>query len=186
MPTTMQQKGGSSRFFMTVCYSYCGEIWVSYQLDLACFPAFAGQRQLVTYRYTVTQVPHRKQWVAKTSTTSLHLLSYSWGRWRFTFALLFIICCHLFSFLQRCSILVWWRRCLVETHQPPFFSHFLSPWKNPVKFVPCCNDKLLTDFPLRLHKPVNKLQRKAERRESRTYSTTENKDICMATDGNEV
>lgn len=70
MPTTMQQKGGSSRFFMTVCYSYCGEIWVSYQLDLACFPAFAGQRQLVTYRYTVTQVPHRKQWVAKTSTTS--------------------------------------------------------------------------------------------------------------------
>lgn len=147
MPTTMQQKGGSSRFFMTVCYSYCGEILVSYQLDLACFPAFAGQRQLVTYRYTVTQVPHRKQWVGKTSTTSLHLLSYSWDRWQFTFALLFIICCHLFSFLQRCSILVWWKRCLVETHQPPFSPIFFLRGKTQSSFYLAAMTSFWLTFP---------------------------------------
>lgn len=62
-----------------------------------------------------------------------------------------------------------------------FFSYFPSPWKNPIKAV--ATKKRLTDFPLWLHQPVNKPQRKAESREkerAETYSATGNKDICIA------
>lgn len=59
-----------------------------------------------------------------------------------------------------------WKKSLIE----PIFSFFpffyfpspwqsqSSSWKNPVKFVPYNTDKLLTDFPLWLHKPINKPQ----------------------------
>lgn len=59
-----------------------------------------------------------------------------------------------------------WKKSLIE----PIFSFFpffyfpspwqsqSSSWKNPVKFVPYSTDKLLTDFPLWLHKPINKPQ----------------------------
>lgn len=59
-----------------------------------------------------------------------------------------------------------WKKSLIEPTFSffPFF-YFPSPWqsqssswKNPVKFVPYSTDKLLTDFPLWLHKPINKPQ----------------------------
>lgn len=59
-----------------------------------------------------------------------------------------------------------WKKSLIEATFSffPFF-YFPSPWqsqssswKNPVKFVPYSTDKLLTDFPLWLHKPINKPQ----------------------------
>lgn len=59
-----------------------------------------------------------------------------------------------------------WKKSLIEATFSffPFF-YFPSPWqsqssswKTPVKFVPYSTDKLLTDFPLWLHKPINKPQ----------------------------
>lgn len=60
-----------------------------------------------------------------------------------------------------------WKKSLIEPIFSFFFPFFYFPspwqsqsssWKNPVKFVPYSTDKLLTDFPLWLHKPINKPQ----------------------------
>lgn len=74
---------------------------------------------------------------------------------------------HYLSDISACmfSIASWKKSLKGPTFSFFPFSYFPSPWqsqssswKNPVKFVPYSTDKLLTDFPLRLHKPVNKPQ----------------------------
>lgn len=115
----------------------------------------------------VTQALQRSQFSPKTTNTHTHWVTVA----AFSAPIFWSSPAFIFPTLPVRYLCVHAQHCLMKevSHRSHilFFSFLLfsSPWqsqscswKNPVKFVPYSTDKLLTDFPLWLHKPINKPQ----------------------------